>query len=378
MDKSWELPNPFLKEDHTLISTVEEWEVQRKWIKDMLAEWMYGVAPPNPGTQSYQELSREAWGDNGMCEKIRITTGEGGRIVFDTTVFRPVGNELSIPVVFLGWKKWLTDDIIQEALVQGFCLVSFAFDQAAPDSFDYLGASCATAYPGYSWKVLSMWAWMASRVIDWLQTVNFVDNSKIVVTGHSRFGKAALCCGIYDERVAVCAPAGSGCGGMGSLRLTGGRMGRDVGEVERIGYMLSPEHFGYWLADRLAEYGRIGTREPYRENELPFDANFLGAMIAPRRLLLMEGLDDTWSNPYGTQAAWMAAGEVFAFLDAGEHCAIHYREGGHRYHLDDWKILFDFCKASLNGIPKRTDYKTVLEVDAKSGYSWRNPRTTSH
>ena len=78
---------------------------------------------------------------------------------------------------------------------------------------------CAKAYPGYTWRALAMWAWLQSRVIDWLETQKDIDVTKTVVTGHSRMGKAALCCGIYDERAAVVAPAGSGCGGMASMRF---------------------------------------------------------------------------------------------------------------------------------------------------------------
>ena len=63
------------------------------------------------------------------------------------------------------------------------------------------------------------------------------------MTGHSRMGKAALCCGIYDERAAVVAPAGSGCGGMASMRLSGCRLGENIGLSERIGVMLNKERF---------------------------------------------------------------------------------------------------------------------------------------
>ena len=37
-----------------------------------------------------------------------------------------------------------------------------------------------------------MWAWLQSRVIDWLETQKDIDVTKTVVTGHSRMGKAAL------------------------------------------------------------------------------------------------------------------------------------------------------------------------------------------
>lgn len=43
----------------------------------------------------------------------------------------------------------------------------------------------------------------------------------LIVTGHSRDGKSALCAGIFDERFSVVAPAGSGCGDAGCARYTG-------------------------------------------------------------------------------------------------------------------------------------------------------------
>ena len=91
---------------------------------------------------------------------------------------------------------------------QGFEICSFEIAEAAPDDKEKIWeGGCAKAYPGYTWRALAMWAWLQSRVIDWLETQKDTDVTKTVVTGHSRMGKAALCCGIYDERAAVVAPA---------------------------------------------------------------------------------------------------------------------------------------------------------------------------
>ena len=104
------------------------------------------------------------------------------------------------------------------AAEQGFEICSLEIAEAAPDDKEKIWeGGCAKAYPGYTWRALAMWAWLQSRVIDWLETQEDIDVAKTVVTGHSRMGKAALCCGIYDERAAVVAPAGSGCGGMASM-----------------------------------------------------------------------------------------------------------------------------------------------------------------
>ena len=196
---------------------------------------------------------------------------------------------------------------------------------------------------------------------------------KVVVTGHSRMGKMAVCCGIYDERIAVTAPAGSGCGGMASLRLNGGRLGENVGRAERIGVMLRKDNFYYWLLDSVAEYGTPDGMTRYRENELLFDANILGACIAPRGLFLAEGLDDIWINTFGTQTAWLATAEVYRFMGVSSKCGIHYREGGHEYNLEDWTVMLDFCQNVLNGIEKQTNYKTMKAEEIRCGYSWTIP-----
>ena len=77
------------------------------------------------------------------------------------------------------------------------------------------------AFPDYSFKVIAMWGFLMSRVIDWVKTLDSVDPDKLVIAGHSRYGKAALSCAVYDERVSVCLAAGSGCGGMGSRGTSG-------------------------------------------------------------------------------------------------------------------------------------------------------------
>ena len=124
-------------------------------------------------------------------------------------------------------------------------------------------------------------------------------------------GKAALCCGIYDERAAVVAPAGSGCGGMASMRLSGCRLGENIGLSERIGVMLNKERFPYWLMENVADYGTPDGKTRFRENEIPFDANILGACVAPRRLILVEGLDDDWINPFCSLVSWLSSSVVF-------------------------------------------------------------------
>jgi hypothetical protein len=378
-EPTWELPNPFYKADGSIMSTKAEWEEKRKAYLELLSEMYYGEMPGRPQTLTASELSNETICQNTVCHKVvrLCAQGEEAPVFFNVHVYRPVMpcEEKLIPVVIPA-ADTLPGEIISMAAEQGFEICSFEIAEAAPDDKEKIWeGGCAKAYPGYTWRALAMWAWLQSRVIDWLETQKDTDVTKTVVTGHSRMGKAALCCGIYDERAAVVAPAGSGCGGMASMRLSGCRLGENIGLSERIGVMLNKERFPYWLMENVADYGTPDGKTRFRENEIPFDANILGACVAPRRLILVEGLDDDWINPFGTQVSWLAASEVFEFLGVKEHSAIHYREGGHAYTKQDWSVVLDFTKVQLCGKEKTTGYKSMRENENKAGYSWRCPKT---
>lgn len=378
---TWELPNPFYKADGSIMSTKAEWEEKRKAYLELLSEMYYGKMPGRPQTLTASELSNETICQNTVCHKVvrLCAQGEEAPVFFNVHVYRPVmlREEKLIPVVIPA-ADTLPEEIISMAVEQGFEICSFEVAEAAPDDKEKIWeGGCAKAYPDYTWRALAMWAWLQSRVIDWLETQEDIDVTKTVVTGHSRMGKAALCCGIYDERAAVVAPAGSGCGGMASMRLSGCRLGENIGLSERIGVMLNKERFPYWLMENVADYGTPDGKTRFRENEIPFDANILGACVAPRRLILVEGLDDDWINPFGTQVSWLAASEVFEFLGVKERSAIHYREGGHAYTKQDWSVVLDFTKVQLCGKEKTTGYKSMRENENKAGYSWRCPKTNN-
>lgn len=377
-EPTWELPNPFYKADGSIMSTKAEWEEKRTVYLELLSEMYYGKMPGRPQTLTASELSNETICQNTVCHKVvrLCAQGEEAPVFFNVHVYRPAMpcEEKLIPIVIPA-ADTLPEEIISMAAEQGFEICSFEIAEAAPDDKEKIWeGGCAKAYPGYTWRALAMWAWLQSRVIDWLETQENVDVTKTVVTGHSRMGKAALCCGIYDERAAVVAPAGSGCGGMASMRLSGCRLGENIGLSERIGVMLNKERFPYWLMEQMVDYGTPDGKTRFRENEIPFDANILGACVAPRRLILVEGLDDDWINPFGTQVSWLAASEVFEFLGVKERSAIHYREGGHAYTKQDWSVVLDFTKAQLCGKEKTTGYKSMRENENKAGYSWRCPK----
>src|SRR5262249_57090252 len=113
-----------------------------------------------------------------------------------------------------------------EVIKRGYALAEFDRREIARDSKE-AGGPLYDVMPEITGDcgALCAWAWGFSRVIDGLVQLDSIDPRKIVITGHSRSGKVALLAGALDERVAITAPAGSGCGCAGWLPLPYGDCG---------------------------------------------------------------------------------------------------------------------------------------------------------
>ncbi len=372
----WKLPNPFINAQNEEVRNPADWESQRAYLRRVLTEDFYGEMPPAPDNLKAEKVfEKTVFDGEGRFEVFDLSFGPGEMVHVKTAWITPSRKkeERPVPIVMCG--GFVNEEIAQFVISEGFALAVPLFDEAAPDTKDYQEGTLYKAYPTYSFKVIVMWGFLMSRVIDWVKTLDCVDPERLVIAGHSRYGKAALSCAVYDERVSVCLAAGSGCGGMGSLRVWGSRFGEGTGAVETLGSMVR-DNFPHWFKESLADYGAQEPSGHYRENELRFDANFIGSVIAPRPLMILEGLDDTWANPYGTMASFGAVSEVYHFLGADEKLAIHFREGGHAFNLEDWRAAIDFTKVQLFGEEKKIFWYTRQESDPVIARDFRAPSDT--
>ena len=137
-----------------------------------------------------------------------------------------------------------------------------------------------------------------SRCVDYLETQPFADKSKLIAVGHSRLGKTALVAGAFDERFALTAPAGSGCGGTGAYRFNGKKRGGKEGLEE------ATKNYPQWFGPHLREFaGQV--------EKLPFDQHWLMALIAPRLFIAAEqAAGDGATNGKALAQAYLAARPV--------------------------------------------------------------------
>ena len=315
-----ELPDPFCRPDGSRIAGAEEWPEQREYLKAMLSHYMYGQIPPAP-EQVRGEIvsSKRLYEGRAIEDTVRLTfcPGEGKeQLAMHVRVTRPAITG-KVPVITWNQGEGGSPCPIEEQLVcdREYAIAEFNREELAPDSRKLFKGPLAAAYPEYDWGAIAMWGWCHSRVIDYLEQTDYADPEKMVATGHSRGGKAALCAAIYDERIALCAANGSGCGGAGCFRYLGSSRGEGTGLCETAKGIA--KMFPYWWNPR---FRKIKNCECF-----PFDLPFVRALIAPRAVITTDGLGDTWSNPYGTRLTHQAAGEVFRFLGVEEKNALHMR-----------------------------------------------------
>ena len=112
------------------------------------------------------------------------------------------------------------------------------------------------------------------------------------------------------------------------------------------------------------------------EELLPFDLHTVRALVAPRAILCMEGLNDLLSNGYGTQVTWRAAQEVYRFLGYSGNNALFFAEGGHEYLPAHWQVLLDYCDVIFRGRPQQLHYRRFAEGEPEVPmlhFSWRAP-----
>lgn len=341
------LPDPFLFADGRRVRTPADWAERREEIKAMLLKEQYGQMPPAPGNVTAAEASQEEIQNDGLTrsQSLQITLGPRDSIRMKVERSFPVGNGPFPVIVRVG----LGCPVIGELNSRGYALVCFEHRDLDPETEGSDTAGPAQlAYPAYDWGSVAVWAWGASRVLDYLLALPEVDPKATIVTGHSRTGKAALLAGALDERFTMVAPNGSGCGGVSCYRYQG-KGSEDLELITR------PSRFASWFQKDFRRYAG-------QEETLPFDQHFLRALVAPRMMLSTDALGDTWANPLGNQAGYFGAAPVFDFLGVPENNQMHFREGGHDQLGEDFLTLLDAADWYFAG-KNRPEGLTTMPVE---------------
>jgi len=243
------------------------------------------------------------------------------------------------------------------------------------------------------WGTLAAWGWGISRLIDYFEMDEHVNEQKIGLTGHSRYGKATLVSMAYESRIAIAFPSCAGALGSSMIRRHWGQ------DLENIAW----DREYHWVAGNFFKYmGPLNgnTYMPRKVQNLTVDAHSLLALCAPRPVFLNGGVQDSWADFYGTYLAAKGASAVYNLLgkkgiimpDDMPKEDVAYLEGdlAYRYHngghsdAPDWPAFFEFASKYIK-TPILEPSSTFITLGAgdsssavlriKSNRSWRAYRS---
>ena len=249
-----------------------------------------------------------------------------------------------------GWQKSLGNFIfgryietppLEDLIEHGFAFGAYYPGMVVPDSTSAGLAALEKLNQGDEqygpYAGIGVWAWVASRITDYISREPSLDEGRVILFGHSRAAKSSLLAGALDPRIAGVISHQSGTGGAAVQK---NRVGESIAEIT--------ESYPHWFTPNYALYAD-------RPKALPFDQHALVALMAPRPLLLGNSARDQWADPQGSFAAAKAAGKVYELLGSEPFEAVNlkdfkpdavlafqFREGTHGITPEDWAPFLEW------------------------------------
>ncbi len=335
--------------------TVNTWEERRKELLDILSREEYGYMPKPPekvNGKVYETINRFAAG-HGKIEKIKISFDTPkGEFSFPFNFYVPSDGKKHPLIVMINFRDDIYDMYFpaEEIIDNGFALAVVCYNDITSDNNDFSNgiAGMYERPKDTGWGKISMWAFGASRVLDYLWEREEVDKENCCVCGHSRLGKTALWCGANDERFKFSYSNDSGCSGAAYERIKH-EGGETIEDIVRV--------FPFWFCDNYVKYGKNpDTRE--------FDQHFLISAIAPRYVCVGSASLDEWADQYSEQLCCIASSPAWELhglkgyvgtdmpVNIGErmfegYVGYHLRDGIHFFSRNDWIALMEFIKKKM-------------------------------
>ncbi|MFA9477565.1 acetylxylan esterase [Phycisphaerales bacterium AB-hyl4] len=389
---AYELPDLLRFENGELAQTPDDWRRRRSELLALFRSQVYGQAPPRPANMRAEVYESSADALDGLAVRRQI------RLHFDVPEITPLELLIYLPAhvegptpMFAGLNffgnhtvqddpaitlssRWMraSDPYavvnhrateasrgkaasrwpVREIVGRGYGVATMYYGDLAPDNADFyrdgvqgLFAPDRTGLPGAEEAgAIGIWAWGLQRILDYLETDEQADATRVTAVGHSRLGKAAVWAAAQDERFAMAISNNSGCTGAALSRRC---FGETVGIIN--------EKFPHWFCGNYKRYSG-------RENALPLDQHMFLALLAPRPIYVASADEDLWADPLGEFLALKAAEPVYHLLGMGGLSAeamppigepvhgvqsYHIRQGTHGITSEDWAYYLDHADRFL-------------------------------
>jgi hypothetical protein len=409
----FQITNPLKSFSRLEINSIYLWEtIRRPELLDFFSCNVYGKVPGPPDIVRWQVVEEGNYALNGKARRRQvdiIIDHNGKTLIFNLLLYLPknivkapvflgynfngnhtVCNDTNIlishvikidsdsfgkvrkPARGAGLNSWQVEKLIDS----GYGLATIYYEEVDPDKNDFSDGIHSLFYiqnqqkPAVGeWGSIAAWAWGLSRAMDYIEQDDEVDETKVILFGHSRLGKTALWAGATDNRFAAVISNNSGCGGAALSK-------RQFGEtVARIN-----SSFPHWFTLNFSKYN-------LNEKALPVDQHELLALIAPRPVYVASAEDDKWADPRGEFLSAFYATPVYELygkagipssempspnMPVHNTVAYHIRTGKHAVTLYDWEQYIKWADEQLF----EAEYEPKTEVSIRNEKFYINGKPT--
>lgn len=383
---AYTLPDPLRTANGRQVTTAQQWNrVQRPYIYRLFETNVYGRFPRKPVKISFTTTAVDHHALNGLATRKQVTvyfTQADTTAQLQLLLYLP--NKVKGPApVFLGMnfygnqsvendtailinRHWMvkgpgvTENHATEAsrgaqasqwplqmiLSRGYGLATFFCGDVEEDNPEGWKTGIRTKLEHVlqirpdEWSAIGVWGWAMGRALDYLEKDPGVNAKQVIITGHSRLGKAALWGAASDPRFAMVISNESGEGGAALSK-------RWYGETVKV----INRSFPHWFCATYKKYGD-------NTDALPVDQHMLLSLMAPRPLYVASAQGDQWSDPKGeflsaknAEPVYRLFGEKGLGIDslpplnqpAGNFIRYHIRDGKHDVTDYDWQQYLQFA-----------------------------------
>jgi hypothetical protein len=293
------LPDPFRFMNVARMTTKAQWTCRRAEIAALAQEFEFGYKQDTPYSATTGDF-------NSSLNSLTVTvTDNGHQISFACSITYPSTGSAPYPAM-IGCGNISLDTSVLSSL--GVAVINFPSDQIAQEDsassrgkglfYDMYGSS-------HSAGALMAWAWGMDRLIDAIEKTPDanIDPTRLGVTGCSRWGKGALACGAFDERIKLTIPQESGSGGAASWRISDWQAAQGTG-VQTLGEITGEN---CWFRANFNQFNSTATK-------LPFDHHEIEGLCAPRALLIIENSSMVWLGNVSTWTTGNVAHKIWEAL----------------------------------------------------------------
>ncbi len=369
LPKITQYPDPFVMLNGTAVRTLSQWNQHRTELRSLEDFYIYGHAPPGSpvsvvSQQPDQIIGRMVY----RYFNLRINT-PGGPLSFFVDLYVPIPSSCGAfsngvpasgpyPVILSGEASW--DPVITpfsdgntnasvgqanlETLVcRGYAVAEFGRDNFSPDNRDVDNVFQHGVFPlypydshgvtGYDWGIMRAWAWGYSRSIDFLETLPYIDRSRIAIIGHSRGGQTATIAGEIDTRVALTIDSQQA---PSYYRYVDTHLGEQT-ICTNLSYGGDP---GWYIPNLLPFANCIGTSNV---PALPIDCPSMMGQIAPRALLITGATGAMYENPESGTRCYFALKALYGAFGAQSKLGLFTGNTDHQMSMGYWSAALDFA-----------------------------------